>query len=102
MRTPLAYSVTERRRRHLGALGRRTRDIEIAPKPGAPDAPGTAERLAQTPRETSPVTDPTSRRARAAGGPLDVASYNCACGLTFSASVSTTVACPHCGAEQDW
>jgi len=41
-------------------------------------------------------------RVRSAGGPIDNASYTCACGFVFAASVSTTVACPHCGAGQAW
>jgi hypothetical protein len=41
-------------------------------------------------------------RVRAAGGPLDRAVYVCCCGFYFDASVSTTVPCPHCGAEQAW
>jgi hypothetical protein len=41
-------------------------------------------------------------RARLAGGPIDNASYTCSCGFVFAASVSTTVACPHCGAGQAW
>ena len=41
-------------------------------------------------------------RVREAGGPIDRASYSCACGYVFSASVSTSVSCPHCGAEQAW
>jgi hypothetical protein len=41
-------------------------------------------------------------RVRAAGGPLDQASYTCECGFIFAAPVSTTVACPHCGASQSW
>jgi hypothetical protein len=41
-------------------------------------------------------------RVRAAGGPLDQASYTCECGYLFAAPVSTTVACPHCGASQAW
>jgi hypothetical protein len=41
-------------------------------------------------------------RVRAAGGPLDEASYACECGFLFAAPVSTTVACPHCGAGQAW
>jgi hypothetical protein len=41
-------------------------------------------------------------RVREAGGPIDRASYSCACGYLFSASVSTSVSCPHCGAEQAW
>ncbi|HEV3035382.1 MAG TPA: hypothetical protein VGX72_11405 [Solirubrobacteraceae bacterium] len=46
--------------------------------------------------------DPAVQRVREAGGPLDSASYNCACGCLFSANVSTSVSCPHCGAEQAW
>lgn len=42
------------------------------------------------------------RRARASGGPIDHAQYTCSCGYVFYASVSTSVACPHCGATQAW
>jgi hypothetical protein len=41
-------------------------------------------------------------RARDAGGPLDNAHYGCGCGYQFSAAVSTSVACPHCGSLQAW
>lgn len=41
-------------------------------------------------------------RARGAGGPLDSACYTCGCGFVFTAAVSTSVACPHCGARQAW
>lgn len=41
-------------------------------------------------------------RVRAAGGPLDQASYVCECGYLFAAPVSTTVSCPHCGTPQAW
>jgi hypothetical protein len=44
----------------------------------------------------------TDARVRLAGGPIDNASYTCACGFVFAASVSTTVRCPHCGADQAW
>jgi hypothetical protein len=46
--------------------------------------------------------DATVARVRLAGGPIDNASYACACGFVFAASVSTTVRCPHCGASQAW
>lgn len=46
--------------------------------------------------------DPAVRRAREAGGPVDRASYVCECGYAFDAAVSTTVSCPHCGADQAW
>jgi hypothetical protein len=42
------------------------------------------------------------RRMRAAGGPDDRAHYACSCGYAFEANVSTSVACPHCGAGQAW
>ena len=40
--------------------------------------------------------------ARGAGGPQDLGSYSCECGLVFLSPVSTSVSCPHCGAEQSW
>jgi hypothetical protein len=46
--------------------------------------------------------DPAVARAQEAGGPLDQAAYSCECGYLFSAAVSTTVSCPHCGAGQAW
>ncbi len=46
--------------------------------------------------------DPDARRVREAGGPIDRASYTCSCGYVFRASVSTSVSCPHCGADQAW
>ena len=41
-------------------------------------------------------------KVREAGGPVDHAAYGCGCGYGFSAAVSTTVTCPHCGAAQAW
>jgi hypothetical protein len=46
--------------------------------------------------------DLAAERVRQAGGPIDTAVYACSCGYMFSAAVSTTVACPHCGADQAW
>jgi predicted Zn-ribbon and HTH transcriptional regulator len=46
--------------------------------------------------------DPAVARVREAGGPIDSASYACDCGYLFRAPVSTTVRCPHCGADQAW
>lgn len=48
------------------------------------------------------VQDASITRVRLAGGPIDNASYTCSCGFVFAASVSTTVHCPHCGADQAW
>jgi hypothetical protein len=58
--------------------------------------------------EPSPVQssagsdDSAAEKVRRAGGPLDVAVYTCCCGYLFSAAVSTTVSCPHCGTDQAW
>ncbi|HTB71280.1 MAG TPA: hypothetical protein VK707_09890 [Solirubrobacteraceae bacterium] len=70
---------------------RRTREERHRPEGAraAADAPARAADLAV-------------QRARNAGGPLDEASYACACGYVFRAPVSTTVACPHCRAQQAW
>lgn len=46
--------------------------------------------------------DPAVARVREAGGPLDSACYRCQCGFVFTAKVSTTVSCPHCGTGQAW
>jgi hypothetical protein len=46
--------------------------------------------------------DIAARRVREAGGPTDLASYACQCGYLFTAAVSTTVGCPHCGTAQAW
>lgn len=46
--------------------------------------------------------DPDVQRVQGAGGPIDHASYSCACGYLFSADVSTSVTCPHCGTDQAW
>jgi rubrerythrin len=56
---------------------------------------------ASAPAPRSPC-DPAVQRVRDAGGPVDQASYVCECGYLFSAAVSTTVTCPHCGADQSW
>jgi hypothetical protein len=50
----------------------------------------------------SPPTDHAAQRVREAGGPIDRAAYTCECGYAFSAPVSTTVHCPHCGTGQAW
>ena len=49
-------------------------------------------------REAPPRTHPARRGAACD----DKAFYACACGYAFTASVSTTVGCPHCGSTQAW
>ena len=54
-----------------------------------------------------------TRRARHAAGAArernqranisqDAALYSCACGYVFTAAVTTSVGCPHCGTDQAW
>jgi hypothetical protein len=67
----------------------------------ADDATATAPVAGPDPQRVG-RRDPDAQRVREAGGPVDHASYTCSCGYLFSASVSTSVACPHCGAYQAW
>jgi hypothetical protein len=53
-------------------------------------------------RPQTSACDPAVEKVRRAGGPLDEAVYSCECGYLFSAAVSTTVCCPHCGTGQAW
>ena len=43
-----------------------------------------------------------TRAARRGAACDDKAFYACSCGYAFMANVSTTVGCPHCGADQGW
>jgi hypothetical protein len=87
---PFRTSTDSRRaapdRRPHRAAPRREAEIE-APQPA--EAP-----------EAEALSDET--RLRASGGPSDQASYQCSCGFVFSADVTTSVACPHCGTNQAW
>jgi hypothetical protein len=72
----------------------------------------TARRIRDDRRRTQRAPDPRSeparpisaerRDARRAGYPQDTAFYTCGCGYAFTAAVSTSVDCPHCGSEQAW
>lgn len=55
----------------------------------------------QAPRTAAPERVET-RAARRGGGPEDRALYSCMCGFAFTATVTTSVGCPHCGTEQAW
>ena len=74
---------------------------------GRPPAPASAPKPRQAQQQAARTehgrfADPAVERVRGAGGPIDHAAYACSCGFQFSAAVSTTVACPHCGADQAW
>jgi hypothetical protein len=72
---------------------RRPFAIVERPAPAAPLAP-----------EPAPPADdhPAERKHRACVSPQDSALYTCGCGCSFQAAVSTSVACPNCGAGQAW
>jgi hypothetical protein len=59
------------------------------------------DRLEGRPRPRTAVLEKLAR-AKRSGGPEDRALYKCGCGHTFRAEVSTSVGCPHCGANQAW
>ncbi|HST54548.1 MAG TPA: hypothetical protein VLJ42_01480 [Solirubrobacteraceae bacterium] len=87
---PSLHLLTDRRaRRQRGARHAPTRPALEQPATEQPSAP------------RHPL-DLAAQRVRQAGGPLDQASYACQCGFLFAAPVSTTVACPNCGASQAW
>jgi hypothetical protein len=74
-------------------------------RPARPPAPGTEAAAAAEPapgRRAAGGCDPAVDRVRDAGGPVDTALYTCGCGYLFSAAVTTTVSCPHCGCDQAW
>ena len=98
MRPRLLQPIRERDARRRGSHDRRARAPKAAP------APHDAEAAAQPApgRRAAGGCDPAVDRVREAGGPMDTALYSCGCGYVFSAAVSTTVCCPHCGTGQAW
>jgi hypothetical protein len=54
------------------------------------------------PAASPPPTSLARERNKRANVSEDTATYSCGCGYVFTAPVSTTVGCPHCGAGQAW
>ena len=71
-------------------------------RPTRRDGVSLHKRQVVEPAFTPEPRDVAVERVRAAGGPLDQASYTCQCGYLFAAPVTTTVRCPHCGTSQAW
>lgn len=72
-----------------------------------PRRPEPAARFGLLRRGSEPAAAPRPEPAplpsrRSDPGPEDRAVYTCGCGLVFSAAVSTSVGCPHCGHAQAW
>jgi hypothetical protein len=66
------------------------------------------KRRASSPRprraEQPARPEPSRATLDARRGPAsqDKALYSCMCGYAFTAAVTTSVGCPHCGSEQAW
>ncbi len=60
------------------------------------------DRRAGRPARARAAVLQTLARAKRSGGPEDRALYECCCGHLFTAEVSTSVGCPHCGSPQAW
>ena len=45
---------------------------------------------------------PSRERNQRANVSQDSALYSCECGYVFTAAVTTSVGCPHCGTDQAW
>lgn len=105
MKAKLLHPLAERRH----ARHHRRRGVPRGGRDGSSAAAVAEAAAAETPSLAAPDAgagvpgcDPALLRVRAAGGPLDEACYTCQCGYLFSAAVSTTVTCPHCGTSQAW
>jgi hypothetical protein len=68
--------------------------------------PSSAERRPHAIERPAPDPDPAEHRAerrhRECVACEDSALYSCSCGFQFTAPVTTSVACPHCGTAQAW
>jgi hypothetical protein len=97
MRPRLIQTLSEPRTPRGGGVPRRRRGEKgVASSATSPSPSHMRVAPAATP------CDPAVARVREAGGPIDRAAYTCECGYLFSAPVSTTVHCPHCGVGQAW
>jgi hypothetical protein len=86
----------------LRAPGHSRRQRRAVPVRAGTSAGHERSPAAQRPSTAAHTGDSAVQRVRDAGGPVDQASYTCTCGFLFSASVSTSVMCPHCGTDQAW
>jgi hypothetical protein len=118
MRASLPHPISRRRRAHRSRGGHRaspahepgvdTRRTDSDARPTDLATHGTYLATHETylaTQQTDIATqgpDLAAQRVRAAGGPTDLASYACQCGYLFTAAVSTSVGCPHCGTPQAW
>jgi hypothetical protein len=67
-----------------------------------PQTPVVSPRPAAGRAESRAAAIDVRERTRLAGRPQDESLYTCGCGFQFSAAVSASVDCPHCGDAQAW
>jgi hypothetical protein len=53
-------------------------------------------------RHTQSAVSASRERNQRANVSQDAALYSCSCGYVFTAAVTTSVGCPHCGTDQAW
>jgi hypothetical protein len=100
MRSSLLHPITERHPRRYRP--KRQTEHRVGRLPAIAHKSRTDSAITDSAISTPQPRDIAVERVRAAGGPLDQASYICECGYLFAAPVSTTVICPHCSAPQAW
>ena len=66
------------------------------------ERPGQAPARRAPEQRRSPAPSVSQVRARRGGGPEDRALYSCECGFAWTAEVTATPGCPHCGTPQAW
>jgi hypothetical protein len=59
-------------------------------------------RLRRHPTASPPAVTAARERNQRANLSQDAALYTCGCGYIFTAPVTTSVGCPHCGCAQAW
>jgi hypothetical protein len=59
-------------------------------------------RAGRLPLTTVAAVTPARERNQRANVSQDAALYTCGCGYVFTAEVTTSVGCPHCGTSQAW
>jgi hypothetical protein len=62
----------------------------------------TARRATTLTRRARHAAAGARERNQRANVSQDAATYACECGYVFTAAVTTSVGCPHCGTDQAW
>lgn len=71
-------------------------------RPHVIERPAVPAPVAPAPEQHHDEEHHDERRHRECVASEDTALYSCSCGFQFTAAVTTSVACPHCGTAQAW